>query len=226
MTFPILHSGKARSIIETFNFMRYTVIVLYLLTTQALFGQSTTDADKVRQTLQGASISRLIVKTRILFFSNLMNKDTIVLIVPVGLISQSASSLKIRTHDNRTIFDESIKTHYFIRGIFEPDSIPTGRQSDYEANEDKYIVSLTKAKFEEFAKSKINSFLKDVTVSKTELNQVKTNGTITDKELYKNIFENSNPKVIWFPCFTCDEGARYFAYSTRLAKATEFLVTD
>jgi hypothetical protein len=206
--------------------MKHTLFVLLLLTTTVLFGQTRADADKIIKTLQGASISRTIIKTRIVFFSDPKKQDTIILTVPVGLISQNKSSLIIKTADNRIIFDEKIKTNYFIRGIFEPDSIPQGGQEVYEAYINKYITSLTKANFDNYANSKIQSFLKDVTVSKAELTQAKSYGTVVDKELYKTITTNSNLRVIWFPCFDCDEGVRYFAYSTKRAKAVEFLVSE
>ena len=90
----------------------------------------------------------------------------------------------------------------------------------------KYITSLTKEKFENFAKSKINTFLKYNTLSKNELADAKLYGTVVDKEVYKNVTTDPHLKVIWFPCFDCDEGASYFAYSEKTSKAVEFLVTD
>lgn len=206
--------------------MRQAVLVLLLLITTALHGQTSADADKIRATLQGAGISRQMVKTRMLFFSDPKKRDTIILTVPRGLISQSNSSLKIKTADNRIILDQRIKTYYFIRGIFLPDSIPPGGQKVYETYINKYTTSLTKEKFENYANRKINAFLKENTLSKTELADAKLYGTVVDKEMYKKVFTDSNPKVIWFPCFDCDEGASYFTYSTKRARAVEFLVTD
>jgi hypothetical protein len=55
------------------------------------------------------------------------------------LISKSSNSLIIKTFDNRTIFNENIKTDYFIRRIFEPDTIPTSGQEVYEAYVNKYV---------------------------------------------------------------------------------------
>ena len=98
--------------------MKHASFVLLLLITTALFGQTAADADKIRATLQGARISRPIVKTRILFFSDSKKQDTIILSVPVGLINQSNCSLLIKTADNRIILNKQIKTDYFIRGVF------------------------------------------------------------------------------------------------------------
>jgi hypothetical protein len=207
--------------------MKHSVTILLLLLTTTMFGQITSDADKVRETLKGASITKQIIKTRTVFFSNTQKQDTIILTTPVGLISKSNSTLTIKTFDNRTIFNETFTTDYFVRGVFEPDTIPQiGGQEVYEAYMNNYIVSLTKTKFEAYAKSKINSFLKDVTVTKSQLKEAKSNGTIVNKDLYKSIAENPNSKVIWFPCFDCDEGARFFAYSTNKAKAVEILESD
>jgi hypothetical protein len=206
--------------------MRHALFVILPLITTALFGQTAAEADKVRATLQGAGISKPIVKTRILFFSDPKKQDTIILSVPGGLISQSNSSLQIKTADNKIIFDKRIKTYYFIRGIFLPDSIPHGGQEVYDSYINKYVTSLTKEKFENYAKTKINAFLEYNTLSKAELSDAKLYGTVIDKEVYKKVFTESHPKVIWFPCFECDEGASYFAYSAKRAKAIEFLVTD
>jgi hypothetical protein len=206
--------------------MRHPAIILLLLITTALFGQTPTEADKVRETMKGASISKPIKKNRTLFFSDTKKQDTIILTVPAGLISKSSSLLTIKSFDNKTIFNESFRTVYFIRGVFEPDTIPQGGQEVYEAYMDKYITSLTKANFEDYSKNKIDAFLKDVTVSKTELTQAKLYGTVVDKDLYKTIAANPNSKVIWVPCFECDEGVRYFAYSPKKAKAIKFLEAD
>lgn len=206
--------------------MRQFLIIFLLLITTALLGQTASDADKVRETLKGANISKAIVKTRVIFFSDIKKQDTIILTVPAGLVSKSNTVLTIKTFDNKTIFEENFRTDYFIRGVFEPDTIPQGGQEVYEAYMNKYAASLSKTKFEQYAKTKINSFLKDVTVSRTELKQAKSYGTVLDKDLYKSILANPTSKVIWFPCFDCDEGVRYFTYSPKKAKAIKFLETD
>jgi hypothetical protein len=206
--------------------MRYILFAFFLLVTIQLFGQSASDADIVRQTLRDASFSRQIVVKRTVFFSSRDKQDSVILIVPAGLIRQTHSSLLIKTVDKRIIFNEQVKTNYFIRGIFEPDSIPPGGQDIYETYITKYITSLTKDQFENYAKNTISNFLNDITISKSQLKQAISNGTIVDKELYKNIREYSNVGVIWFPCFQCDEGTRYFAYSSKKASAVKFLETD
>ena len=206
--------------------MRHSVFILLLLITTTLAGQTAKDADKERERLKGASFPKPIKKMRILFFSDTKKKDTIILTIPIGSISKSSSSLIIKTADNRTIFSENFRTDYFVRGVFEPDTTPQGGHEIYDAYMNKYITSLTKSKIEVYAKTEINSFLKDFTVSKKELKQAKSYGALVDKGLYKTIIANPNSKVIWLPCFDCDEGVRYFGYSTKRAKAVQFLETD
>lgn len=222
----ILLRGQAQWTKVARDFMRHSAIIFLVLIKTALFGQTPTDADKVRETLNGASISKSIKKNRTIFFSDKKKQDTIILTVPVGLISKSSSLLTIRSFDNKTIFNESFRTDYFSRGVFEPDTIPAGGQEVYEAYLNKYIASLTKANFEDYTKNKINSFLKDITVSKTDLMQAISFGSVVDKDLLKTITANPNSKVVWLPCFECDGGVRYFAYSPNKAKAIKFLETD
>jgi hypothetical protein len=206
--------------------MRHTVTIVLLLSATTLVGQTTSNAEEVMTTLRGASISKQIAKAKTLLFSNTNKQDTIVLTVPVGLINQSSSRISIKTFDNRTIYSESFKTYYFIRGVFEPDSIPEGGQEFYEAYIKKYAISLTKEKFEDYAKIKINAFLKNIKVTKLDLRQPFLYDGIADKDVYKDVKSNPNSKVIWLPCFECDEGARCFAYSTKKAKAVKFLESD
>jgi hypothetical protein len=37
---------------------------------------------------------------------------------------------------------------------------------------------------------------------------------------------NPEAKFIWLPCFSCDEGVRYFAYSRKNGKAMEIIESD
>jgi hypothetical protein len=203
----------------------FSTIFLVLITT-VTFGQTASDADQVRETLKGASISQAIRKTQTIFFSDAKQQDTIILTVPAGLINKTTSVLTIKTFKNKTIFNERFRTDYFVRGIFDPDTIPPGGQEVYEAYVNRYIVSLSKEQFEQYAKNKISIFLKDLAVSRTELKKAKSYGTVMDRDLYKSIISNPNSKVIWLPCFDCDEGVRYFGYSIQKAKAVMFLEMD
>lgn len=74
----------------------------------------------------------------------------------------------------------------------------------------KYLTLLSKAKFEQYVKNKINNFLKAITDSRTELQQAKSYRTVVDKDLYKSIFASPSSKVIWLPCFECDKVVKYF----------------
>ncbi|HWW41406.1 hypothetical protein [Pedobacter sp.] len=206
--------------------MRNSVTILFLLLSTTLVGQINSNADEVMTTLRGASISKKITQTKTIFFSNTKKQDTIVLTVPVGLINQSTSHITIKSFDNRTIYSESFKTYYFMRGVFEPDSIPAGGQEIYKAYINKYVISLTKEKFEDYAKDQINSFLNDIEATKLTLNQANSYDGIANKDVYKDVIANPNSKVIWIPCFECDEGVRCFAYSTKKAKAVKFLESD
>jgi hypothetical protein len=206
--------------------MRHPVTIVLLLFAIRLMGQTTSNVDEVMTTLRGACFTKQITKAKTIFFSNTTKQDTIFLTVHVGLLNQSSSRITIKTVDNRTIYSESFKTYYFIRGVFEPDSIPAGGQEIYNEYINKYVISLTNEKFEDYAKDKINTFLNDMIVTKSELRHLKSYGATVDKEVYKDVIANPNSKVIWLPCFECDEGVSYFAYSTKKGKAVKFLETD
>jgi len=208
--------------------MKHVVILLllFVITAKAL-AQNAAEVAKVKQTLKGATITHRIVKTKAIFFSNEKKMDTILLTVSAGLISQSKSGLLIKTADNRVVYTEGFQTAYFIRGIFQPATMPQGGAASYEANVNKYILALTKAKFEEYAGQKINGFLKDVSVTNTAIKRAKIYGKVKDPDLYNAVAANPNARAIWFPCFDCEEdGARFFTYSAQKAKTILFLETD
>jgi hypothetical protein len=159
-----------------------------------------------------------------MFFSNSTKQDTIVLLVDTGLIYKSKSHLTIKTFDNRIIFNEVFSTFYFSRGVFEPDTTPQGGQDVYDKFIDRYVKSTSKRKIEKFTLANVQTFLNDIKASKDELKQFKDDAI--DKQLFTQVMKNKTSYVIWFPCFECDEGVRYFTYSNIKKKAIKFLETD
>ena len=157
-------------------------------------------------------------------FSNSIKQDTIVLLVGTGLIWKSKCHLTIKTYDNRIIFNENFTTSFFSRGVFEPDTIPQGGQDVYDKFIDRYVKSTTKAKIEKFSINNIQSFLNNIKANRTDLKQFKEDAA--DKQFYAQVMNDKTINIIWFPCFECDEGVRYFAYSNAKKKAIMFLETD
>ena len=86
------------------------------------------------------------------------------------------------------------------------------------------MKSVSKTKIENFTLLKINSFLNDIVVNKSELKEFKD--IATDKQLYNRVMNDKNSLVIWLPIFESDEGVRYFTYSSTKKAAIKFLETD
>lgn len=202
-----------------------TIIYLALIfNTVVSFGQKTKTANQIRSDFNNAKFNNEIKRTKTTFFSSTTKMDSVVLVVDTGLICNSKSHLIIKTFDNRIIYKESFKTSYFTRQIFEPDTVPTGSQDVYEKFIDKYVKSISKSKFEKFTLTQINSFLKDIKANRTQLVLFKNDAI--DKQLFKQVLKEKVNRIIWFPCFECDEGLRYFAYSKTKERAVKILETD
>lgn len=206
------------------NFMRpFSFLVSFFILTGS-FGQKGKNADQIRHDFNNAIFAKQIKQTKATFFSSSRKQDTVVLTIDTGFICKSKSHLIIKTFENKVLFSETFNTSFFAQGIFEPDTIPQGGQDDYDKFIDKYIKSIPKTKFEKFTLTKIQSFLNDIKANRSEIEQFKDD--VIDKQLYKQVMKEKINRVIWFPCFDCDEGVRYFAYSITKGKAVKILETD
>lgn len=137
------------------------------------FGQKSRTSDQIRNDLNLAKFSKPIKLIKTIFFSNPSIKDTVILTVDTGLIYKSKSHITIKTFENRTVFYETFSTVFFSRGVFYPDTIPQGNQAIYDKFLDNYMKSVSKTKIENFTLLKINSFLNDIVVNKSELKEFK-----------------------------------------------------
>ena len=204
--------------------MKTFLYIAFILNTVVLFGQKGKTANQIRRDFNNAKFITQIKLTKTTFFSSTTKMDTVVLVVDIGLICNSKSYITIITFDNKIIYKESFKTSYFTRQIFEPDSVPVGGQDVYDKFVDKYVKSISKTKFEKYTLSKINSFLKGIKADRTQLVLFKNDAE--DKVLFNQVLKEKVNRIIWFPCFECDEGVRYFAYSKTKERAVKILETD
>jgi hypothetical protein len=204
--------------------MRTRLLIITIITLNVSFGQKTKTFDQIRQDLNNAKFSKQIKQNKTIFFSNSTKQDTIVLIVDTGLIYKSKSHLRIKTCDNHIIFSETFNTSFFSRGVFEPDTTPQGGQKVYEKFIERYVKSTSKTKIEKYTQANVQAFLNDIEVNKIELEKFKDDAA--DKQFFKQVMKDKSSYVIWFPCFECDEGVRYFVYSKIKKKAIKFLETD
>jgi hypothetical protein len=206
------------------NYMRpFSFLVSFFILTGS-FGQKGKSADQIRYDFNNAMFAIQIRQTKATFFSSSIKQDTVVLTVDAGSICKSKSHLTIKTFENKVVFSETFNTGFFVQGIFEPDTIPQGGQDVYDKFIDKYIKSIPKTKFEKFTLTKIQSFLNNIKANRSGIKQFKED--VIDKQLYQQVMKEKINKVIWFPCFDCEEGVRYFAYSIIKGKAVKILETD
>lgn len=162
------------------------------------------------------------------FFSNQNSKDIFQLTINPGLVKNSKAELQIITADNKIIYTQSFDTFYFIREIYEPETIPSGGQEVYEKYMEKHWKSLTLKQFEAYFKKNVDNFFGVISPIEND-NKEDLKGweeDITDKEFLNEILTNPAIKLINIPCFDCDEGGEIIGYSLEQNKVISLLEHD
>lgn len=176
---------------------------------------------------KAASFNDTIKIVKLYNFSSLDVKDSFSLTIPSGLISATKSHFTVKTSAGTIIYSETFDTSYFLKGIYEPDTIPRqGGQEVYEAYIENYKNSITRNQYEKYAYENITKFFNDIFVRPSQFKDMEDIGSIVDKGLYQSVLDNKNSKVFWLPCFTCDEGSNYISYSRIKEKASIIFTTD
>jgi hypothetical protein len=175
------------------------------------------------------SIDDTIKKSKAYFFSNSISKDLFLLTINPGTIENSKSELKIITAENKIIYKETFKTYYFIKGIEEPETIPTSSQKDYEKYIKKYKKSLTLNQYKSYFNKNVNNFFDDAVypIKKNKKHEIKDwEKDIEDEEFLNEVFTDSTVNIIDLVCFDCDEGGKMIGYSKKNNKVKTLLEHD
>lgn len=178
------------------------------------------------KTLRGAKFKESIVVLDSIIFSDPNRKDLFELTINEGLISDSEFFLRI-FRDSNLIYSDTFDTYYFVKFIFEPDTIPrNATQQEFEDYIYSYGSALKKSDFEKHAIESARTFFNDVILTTYQLREAKEFGTVNDSILFESVITDTNSRVITFPCFDCDYGSWYFAYSKKDKKVKRILETD
>ena len=174
------------------------------------------------------SVADTIKKSTLYFFSNKKSKDLFLLTIEPGLVKNSKSSLQIITADNHVIYSQTFNTFYFIRLIYDPDTIPTtGGQEEYEKYMKNYAKSITPNQYETYFKKSVGSFFEALSfLDKIKLEELEDFGEINDKNFFNEYLSDTTIKLIDITCFDCDEGASVIGYSKKQKKVVTLLEHD
>jgi hypothetical protein len=184
--------------------------------------------DNRRENLK-LSVSDTIKSSKSFLFSNSKLKDLFQLTINPGLVKNSKSSLQIITFDKKVIFSVTFDTFYFIRGIFEPDTIPSsGGQDVYEKYLKDYWQSLTPKQYETYLKNSIKNFFNEILfidrVQFIEMN--KSGNDVEDKDFLNEIKADPTIRLVNITCFNCDKGGSIIGYSKKKEKVLTILNHD
>ncbi|MBW7913381.1 MAG: hypothetical protein H3C54_06715 [Taibaiella sp.] len=109
------------------------------------------------------SVTDTIRKSISYFFSNPRLKDSLVLTIEPGMVKNSKAKLEIITAGNNVIYTQNFEAFYFIKWIYEPDSIPTtGGQDAYERYLENYWRSITPEQYEAYFRKSVEHFFDDI----------------------------------------------------------------
>lgn len=155
------------------------------------------------------------------YFTNHETKDNFQLTIYPGLIKKSKSDFKIISNEGRIIYEQEFDSFYFIRGIFVPDSVPSGGQESYDRYLKEYSSSLTHNQYDQYVKKKIDIFFDHFFVSKEVINEVRQWDDVD-----KNLLLDTTIVLIDVPCFDCDEGGMMYYYSKERKKILTLVSHD
>ena len=183
--------------------------------------------DSRRENLK-LSVSDTIRSSKSFLFSNSKSQDLFQLTINPGLVKNSKSLLQIITSDKKVIFSVTFDTFYFIRGIFEPDTIPSGGQEVYEKYLKDYWQSLTLKQYETYLKSSIKNFYKEILfVNRDQFIEMNKSGNdVENKDFLNEIMVDSTIRLVNITCFDCDEGGSIIGYSKKKEKVLTILNHD
>lgn len=183
--------------------------------------------DSRRENLK-LSVPDTIKSSKSFLFSNSKSQDLFQLTINPGLVKNSKSLLQILTSDKKVIFSVTFDTFYFIRGIFEPDTIPSGGQEVYEKYLKDYWQSLTLKQYEAYFKNSIKNFFKDIRfIDRARFIEMNESGNdVVDKDFLNEMKVDSTIRLVSITCFDCDEGGSIIGYSKKKEKVLTILNSD
>jgi len=185
--------------------------------------------DDRRESLQ-LSTTDTIMKFTSDFFSNAQTKDLFLLKIAPGMVKNSKAELQIVTTEGKVIYSQTFDAFYFIRGIYEPDTIPTtGGQSVYENYMENYWKAITPKQYEEYFKKSVDSFFNNIypiDSNKRENLNAWNDEDINDKQFWNEILEDRTIKLIDITCFDCSEGGVIIGYSRKQNKVITLIEHD
>ncbi len=187
--------------------------------------------DSVTTKVLDISIPEPVRKYKVLLFSNNQVPDTFELLIPAGSIAKTQSQFRIKTADNRVIYEESCDSRFFTYGIFEPDTLPkNGTQQQDDAFVLHYAASMTSRKVEDYFQKSVDRFFEDLLPVKVQDSIAGVYGDVivdvTDSVLYQEALADTARKVISMGCMGCEEGFEYICYSPKDGKAKIILAMD
>ena len=144
--------------------------------------------DSRRENLK-LSVSDTIKSSKSFLFSNSKSKDLFQLTINPGLVKNSKSLLQIITSDKKVIFSVTFDTFYFIRGIFEPNTMPSGGREVHEKYLKDYWQSLTLDQYETYLKNSVKNFFKEILfIDRAQFIKMKESGNdVEDKDFLNEI---------------------------------------
>ena len=176
------------------------------------------------------SISDTIKKSQSYFFSNHEVKDLFLLTIDPGKVKDSKAKLQIITADNKVIYSQSFDTYYFIKWIYDPDTVPTtGGQEEYNKFIENYCKSITPKQYETYFWKNVNTFFEAVvSMDKNKYKDLKNDWEedIADNDFLNEVIADSTIQLFDIACFDCDEGASVIGYSKKQNKVVTLLEHD
>lgn len=176
------------------------------------------------------SISDSIKREWSFFFSNPNAKDIFLLTIEPGMVKNSKSKLQILTIDNKIIYTQIFDTYYFVKWIYEPDTVPINiGQEAYNKFIENYCKLITPKQYKTYFWKNVNTFFEAiVSLDRSKYADLKNDWEedIVDKNFLNEVLADSTVQLFDITCFDCDEGASIIGFSQKQNKVVTLLEHD
>jgi hypothetical protein len=189
----------------------------------------TNEGRDVRMENLTLSVPDTIKRSKSYVFSNPQAEDLFLLTIEPGPVKDSKSKLQIITSDRKVIYTQEFHTFYFVKWIYEPDTVPeTGGQEAYVNYMENYWRSITPKQYEAYFKKSVNGFFDAIYPidGKVSATLHAFDEDIDEREFLKEALTDTTIRLIDITCFDCDEGGETIGYSRKQNKVVSLIEHD
>ena len=156
--------------LEKSQSMRLSLLIFFVCLSFALQAQYTPALQKQVKSCKGAIFPKAIIRKLAIGFSGADQKDTLLMIVPAGKISDTYVSFKVKTAKQKVLFSSDVPTKFFAYGVYALGHIAKNTEElSGEVYNEKTINAQSAKSIEQYTRNQLDSFFNKIIASNFEL---------------------------------------------------------